>query len=81
LKVPAKSGRSETGRLFECPAQVRVVGETTGVRHVHDRILRMEEESESLADPDFSKMIAKRISEKSAKTVRHMHRMNADREG
>jgi hypothetical protein len=41
----------------------------------------MEEESESLADPDFGKMIAKRISEKSAKTARHMHRMNADREG
>jgi hypothetical protein len=56
-----------------------MIGETTGVRHVHDRILRMEEEPEGLADSDFGKMIAERISQESAKTARDMHWMYANR--
>ena len=81
LDALSKGGRSQAGRLLECPTQVGVISEAAIVGHLDDGPLRIEEEIKGPADSDLGKMITECVPQEPAKTACHMHRMNADGEG
>lgn len=67
--------------MLEYSTQVGVISEATGVRHLYDWPLRIEEEFEGLANSDLRKMVTECVSLESAKTACHMHRMNPNGKG
>lgn len=74
----AEGRRGESRGFLKGAAEVSVVRETAGVRHIRDGVLRKQEKFEGSAEPDLCQMVAKRASKKAAGTARQMNGVNTD---